>query len=59
MADRGRPKSDTAKRHETRIRMSDEELQRLEYCAVKTGKTKAEIVRMGVNKIYHELKEGE
>lgn len=50
----GRPTSDP-KIHETRIRMSDNDLKKLEYCVKKTGKTKADIIRMGIEKIFTEL----
>ena len=52
----GRPKSDNARRKREVIRFSDEELEKLEYCAKATGKHKAEIIREGVDKIYRELK---
>lgn len=32
---------------------------KLEYCSEKTGKSQAEIVRIGVDKVYKELKEKE
>lgn len=51
----GRP-TDNPKRHETRIRMSDEDIQILEFCCKETGLTKAEIIRKGIRKVYNELK---
>jgi len=51
----GRP-TDNPKRNDTRIRMTDEELEMLNYCAEKTGKTKTEIISMGIKKVYDELK---
>lgn len=51
----GRP-TDDPKKHETRIRMSDEDIRVLEYCCEKTGKTKADIIRMGIRKVYEGLK---
>lgn len=44
------------KSHETRIRMSDEDVEILEYCCKKTGDTKADIIRKGIRKVYNELK---
>ena len=38
----GRP-TDNPKRHETRIRMSDKDIEMLNYCCEVTGKTKADI----------------
>lgn len=51
----GRP-TDNPKRHETRIRMSDEDVELLEYCSKITGKTKAEIIRQGIREVYLKLK---
>ena len=50
----GRPTSDP-KIHETRIRMSDNDLKKLEYCVKKTGKSKADLIRMGIENIFTEL----
>lgn len=51
----GRP-TDNPKRHDTRIRMSDEDVEMLEYCCKVTGKTKTDIIREGIRKVYQELK---
>lgn len=51
----GRP-TDEPKIHETRIRMSDRDIEILEYCCKITGKTKADIIREGIRKVYEELK---
>lgn len=50
----GRP-TDDPKRHETRIRMSDEDLRILEFCCKRTGLTKAEIIRRGIRAVYAQL----
>ena len=55
----GRPPSDDPRDNQTRIRMSDAELEKLNYCAEVTGRSKAEIVREGIDRIYQELKEQE
>lgn len=52
----GRPTTDP-KRHDTRIRMSDEDVEILEYCAKVTGMTKADIIRKGIRLVYEEIKE--
>lgn len=52
----GRPPSKDPKIHETRIRMSDNDIEKLEYCCRVSGLTKAEIMRMGIEKVYQELK---
>lgn len=51
----GRP-TDDPKKHETRIRMSDKDIEMLEYCCEKTGKTKADIIRMGIRSVYEQIK---
>lgn len=51
----GRPTTDP-KKHETRIRMSDSDITKLEYCCEKTGLTKADVIRMGIEEVYKKLK---
>ncbi|MFQ7034526.1 MAG: hypothetical protein ACLRTQ_01935 [Candidatus Borkfalkia sp.] len=51
----GRP-TDSPKTNNTRIRLSDEDLAKLEFCKEKTGKTYADIIREGIDKVYQELK---
>ncbi|HFI0215356.1 TPA: hypothetical protein ACGOVI_000512 [Streptococcus suis] len=52
----GRPKSENPRKNNTRIRMTDEEVAMLEYCAEHTGKTKTEILMLGLDKVYNEIK---
>lgn len=52
-------RTDDPKIFQTKIRMSEEDVMIVNYCAEKTGKTKAEIIREGIRKIYWELKEKE
>lgn len=54
----GRP-TDDPKRKELKIRVSDNTLDKLEYCHQKTGLPKAEIVRQGIDTIYNQLKDQE
>lgn len=54
----GRPTSDP-KTKQMPIRFSENDIAKLGYCSNKTGKSQAEIVRMGVDKVYRELKEKE
>lgn len=49
----GRP-TDNPKNHETRIRMSDRDIQRLDYCVEVLGLTKAEVIRQGIDRMYQE-----
>ncbi len=51
----GRPTNDP-KIHETRIRMSDEDLKLLEICCKKTGMTKAAVIRQGIREVYAKIK---
>ena len=50
----GRP-TENPKKHETRIRMSDEDVEILEYCCKVTGKTKADIIREGIREVYNRI----
>lgn len=54
----GRPTKDP-KTKQMPIRFSKTDIEKLEYCSKKTGKSQAEIVRIGVDKVYKELKEKE
>jgi len=47
----GRP-TDDPKPHNTRIRMSDSDLEKLDYCAKVLGLTKADIIRQGIDHMY-------
>ncbi len=51
----GRPTTDP-KKHETRIRMSDSDIKKLEYCCKQTGLTKADVIRKGIDEVYKQLK---
>jgi predicted DNA-binding protein len=50
----GRPTNDP-KRNQYRIRLSDVEVNMLEYCCEKTGLSKSDIVRRGIETVYNEL----
>ena len=50
----GRPTTDR-KGNWTGFRLSDKDIEKLEYCAKKTGLSKAEIVRQGINEVYEKL----
>lgn len=54
----GRP-TDDPKGHSLKIRMSDEDVRMLEYCAKVTGMKKSEIIRQGIREIYERLIEKE
>lgn len=50
----GRP-TENPKINNYRIRMTDEELKKLEECCEKTGFSKADVIRLGIEKVYAEL----
>lgn len=50
----GRPTSEP-KNNQYRIRLSDKEVEMLEVCCEKTGLSKSDIVRKGIEKIYKEV----
>lgn len=51
----GRP-TDDPKSTLIHIRMSDNDLEKLDYCAKQTGMSKSEIIRKGIDKVYQEIK---
>lgn len=52
---KGRPPvGDSARDKQYRLRMSDEEWARLEYCCEVLGLTKAEVIRRGLEAVYQE-----
>lgn len=51
----GRP-TDDPKTLSTRIRLSQDDIDMLNYCVEITGKTKSEIIRQGIKVIYQGLK---
>lgn len=50
----GRPTTDP-KKHETRIRMTDEDVRILEFCANKMDVTKTEVIRQGIREVYSKI----
>lgn len=51
----GRP-TDNPQKHETRIRMSDENVRLLEICCQKTGLTKTGVIRREIREVYEKVK---
>ena len=47
----GRP-TDEPKPHNMRIRMSDADVIKLDYCCEVLGLTKADVIRQGIGKMY-------
>ena len=52
---KGRPTEDP-KTLSTRIRLSEKDIEKIDYCTEKTGKKKSEIIREGIDKVYNEIK---
>lgn len=52
----GRPTT-SPKNIQTRIRMSEEDIEKLEYCTQKTNMSKSDVIRLGIEKVYQEIKE--
>lgn len=52
---KGRPPSKDPKRNDTRIRLTDNEAHKLEYCSKITGMTKADVIRRGIDMVYAEV----
>ena len=55
MSPKGRP-TDDPKTLNTRIRLSEEETKRREFCAEALGITKSEVIRRGIKEVYDGLK---
>lgn len=51
----GRP-TDDPKILNTRIRLSENDIEKLNYCTERLGIKKAEVIRMGINRVYEDLK---
>ena len=51
----GRP-TDEPKTLNTRIRLSQADIDMLDFCSKSLEVTKAEVIRMGIKKVYNELK---
>lgn len=54
MANMGRPTEDP-KCNQMRIRMSNKDVEMIEFCCKETKLSKAEVVRLGIKKVYQEL----
>ena len=50
----GRP-TEEPKNLNTIIRLSEKDVEMLDFCAKKTGKSKSEVIRLGIKKVYEDL----
>lgn len=55
---RGRPPVKNPKKLQYRLRMTREDADKLEFCCKATGKTKADVLREGLERVYQALKIG-
>lgn len=51
----GRPPSKNPRCNDTRIRLTDDERNKLDYCSKVTGMTKADVIRKGIDLVYNEV----
>jgi len=55
----GRPTTDPRGTNRTGVRLTDSDMGKLEFCISKTGMSKTDIIRKGIDLVYQELKEKE
>lgn len=51
----GRP-TDEPKGNRESFRLSDNDMERLNYCIEKTGMTKTDVIRKGIELVYNEIR---
>lgn len=51
----GRPTQDPRGTNRTGVRLTESDMEKLEFCVKKTGKTKTEIIREGIDLVYQEI----
>lgn len=51
----GRP-TDEPKNHRESIRLSDNDMMKIDFCMKETGMTKTDIIRKGIDLVYQEVK---
>lgn len=52
----GRP-TNNPKSHRVSFRLSEEDIEKINFCTEKTGKSKTDIIRNGISEIYNKIKE--
>lgn len=52
----GRPTSEP-KAHRESFRLSDNDIEKINYCMEKTGMSKVDIVRKGIDMVYNDVKQ--
>ena len=53
----GRPPKEDSRENQYRLRMSNDELHKLEVFCQKTGLSKAEVIRKGIELVYKQVSE--
>ena len=51
----GRPRIDNPRKNQTKIRTTDEELSKIEFCAKELNVSKTDVILLGVEKVYQEV----
>lgn len=51
----GRPTNDP-KSYRVSFRLSEEDVEKINFCTEKTGKSKTDIIRNGISEIYNKIK---
>ena len=51
----GRPTNDPRGTNRTGVRLTNSDMEKLEFCIQKTGKSKTEIIRMGIDLVYKQV----
>lgn len=49
----GRPKVDNPRKNQTKIRTTDEELKKIEFCAKELNLSKTDVILKGVDMVYN------
>lgn len=57
MSPKGRP-TDDPKTINYKLRLSEEDVRKLQYCVEKTGKRRSEIIRLGIDEVFRHLSSG-
>lgn len=53
----GRPRTNTPKNIQLKIRADEQTMQDLEFCCEKLNKTKSDVIRLGIQKVKEEVQE--
>lgn len=50
----GRP-TDSPKNYRESFRLSEDDMKKIQFCMGKTGMSKTDVIRIGIDKVYSEL----